>query len=260
MTGSPRSFSDAIRARIAAVVALVVALVVACGALFAGQAHAGQLQVMPTRLVVSVDAPTTTMFATNAESADASYQVSVFSWGQHADGSDQLDPTREVLANPAIFTVKPGEQQIIRFGLRNTQLPDGRSYRVVLQELPRATVQAAGIQALLRISVPIFVPAAKPVTAMRWALRSTAAGGQLLARNEGNVHVQVTGIQIDDAGTQQASIRCSAYVLPGVARAIPVRPARPLVAGTTYHVRIDTDQGPMTADLRADIAAIPPAS
>ncbi len=228
-----------------------------------GQAQAGQLQIMPTRLGLTTAMPSTVLYATNPDASDTTYQLSVFRWSQNPDGTDRLDPTRDVLANPAIFTVKHADQQIIRFGLRTASLPIESSYRVILQELPRSAPEVNGIKTLLRISIPLFVPAAQPTTTMRWALRPTAAGATLIARNGGSVHVQITAVQIAADGMSKppiATAKGNFYALPGITREIDVHAASPFVAGTTYHVRIDTDQGPMTADLRADPGAAPPAS
>lgn len=257
MTVSRPTSSDRTR-RLGRAVALVIAL---AGALLSGQpAVAGQLQIMPTRLGLSSVTPSTVLYATNADAADATYQLSVYSWSQLPDGSDKLDPTRDVLANPAIFLVKHGEQQVIRFGLRADPLAAERSYRVILQELPRSDQQVNGIRTLLRISIPLFVPATRPAMAMRWALQPAPGGAKLVARNAGNVHVQIVGVQVEAAAGKagSATMKGSAYVLPGFTREIGVTAARPIAAGLTYHVRITTDQGPMTADLRADPAAMPP--
>ncbi|MDA8656068.1 fimbria/pilus periplasmic chaperone [Luminiphilus sp.] len=66
----------------------------------------------------------------------ASLQMEMLNWSQ-AQGQDVLTPTRELLANPPIFTVPAGGSQLVRVGLRRA--PDGQrelTYRIVLQELP----------------------------------------------------------------------------------------------------------------------------
>lgn len=250
----PRPFSSDWIRRLALVLATI-------GTLFSVRpAMAGQLQIMPTRLGLSSATPSTVLYATNADAGDATYQLSVFSWSQLPDGSDKLDQTREVLANPAIFSIAHADQQVIRFGLRTDSQPAERAYRVILQELPRPDQQVTGIRTLLRISIPLFVPATRPAPAMRWALQPSPKGAKLIARNIGNVHVQIVSVEIEgpSAKAMPAPMKCNIYVLPGMTHEIPVSGASALATGTTYHVRITTDQGQMTADLRADPAATPP--
>ena len=65
-----------------------------------------------------------------------SMQLEVLNWSQEA-GKDVLTPSRELLANPPIFTVPAGGSQLVRVGLRRA--PDATARANLshcLQELP----------------------------------------------------------------------------------------------------------------------------
>ena len=75
------------------------------------------------------------------------------SWSQ-VEGKDVYTATREVLANPPIFTVPAGGSQLVRIGLRrapNTQRE--LTYRIFMQELPPPLDnEFTGTRMLMRIS------------------------------------------------------------------------------------------------------------
>ena len=97
---------------------------------------AASIGVSPVRATLSASQKTETITVRNTGSELMSVQLEVMSWSQQ-DGEDVFTATREVLANPPIFTVPPGGSQLIRAGLRRA--PDARrelTYRIFLQELP----------------------------------------------------------------------------------------------------------------------------
>jgi len=74
----------------------------------------------------------------NENDAEVVVQVETLLWSQ-ADGQDVLDPTRDLIASPAVFTLPARGSQLIRVALRRE--PDARrelSYRLVVQEVPPA--------------------------------------------------------------------------------------------------------------------------
>ena len=230
----------------------LVAILLGCAPL--GALSAAGLQMIPIRLGLDSETPAAILTAINTGTDDVVYQLSVSEWSQGPDGRDQLVPTRDVLANPGIFTVRAGNQQLIRLGLRTGAAPKERSYRVIVQELPQPNRPGKGLQTLLRVSIPLFIPAQSPVTDMRWTLRPGPDGAKLTGINNGSVHVQITGVQITATNGADAppAARMSVYLLPGVSREMAIGGGKPLAPGATYHLRIETDQGAMTADVRAD--------
>ncbi len=219
----------------------------------AAPACAVDLQVYPIRFELGAQTPTGVLTVVNRGSDDTLFQLSVQQWAQSEEVEDILTPTRDVLANPGVFLLKGNAQQVARFGLRVSALPVERSYRIILQEVPRQASTARGLMTLLRVSIPIFVPPPNPVKKVDWRLRAAKGGGQLIVANGGNVHVEVNSIGLT-AGGQSAPITLSAnsYVLPGKTRAIRFDTKTPIVPGTSYELRIESDQGPFSATVRAE--------
>ena len=59
-------------------------------------------------------------------------------WVQSEDGTDEYESTSDVIAVPPIFSIAPGETQIIRVGLVGGLSPDRElAHRLFLTELPR---------------------------------------------------------------------------------------------------------------------------
>ena len=102
----------------------------------ASVASAASLGVSPVRVTLSESQSMGSLTVRNDGTEPASLQMEMLNWSQ-AEGQDVLMPTRELLANPPIFTVPAGGSQLVRVGLRRA--PDGQrelTYRLVLQELP----------------------------------------------------------------------------------------------------------------------------
>src|SRR6187402_3133457 len=155
----------------------------------AAPAMAADLQVYPVRIALAPDAPTAVLTLINRGDTDTLLQLSVVAWSQDS-GGDKLEPTRDILANPGVFLLKGGEQQIARFALRVPEDVKERSYRIVVQEVPRQRV-VMGFSTILRMLIPVFVPTPNPTVAMAWCARQVDGGVEIAAHNDGNVHVQV---------------------------------------------------------------------
>ncbi|UWX04754.1 molecular chaperone [Pseudoxanthomonas sp. NC8] len=73
---------------------------------------------------------------------------------------DQLAPTRDLVASPAILEVAAGERQLVRL-IRPRAEPSASeaAYRLVIDELPAdaSAPRDPGLRFLLRYSVPVFV-------------------------------------------------------------------------------------------------------
>ena len=206
------------------------------GMLAAATASAASLHVAPVRLALTPVRPVAALTLGNGEEEEVAVQVDVLAWTQR-DGQDVYEPTRDVLVNPSIFRVAGRGQQIVRLGLQAPTAGDvERSYRVFFQQLPREQAVSAQpgtgpqLQTLLRIGVPLFVPARAPHQALQWRLQPETSGAgpahRLWLDNQGTDHLQVTGLQLHDAGGRELLRKSvSWYVLPGqsgsVALALP---------------------------------------
>ena len=184
----------------------------------------------------------------NRGNSDTLLQLNVLSWTQGATG-DVLTPTREVLANPGVFLLKGGEQQVARFALRTTPDIKERSYRIVIQEVPRQRVEN-GLATVLRLMVPVFVPTPNPTVSVEWGARQAGQGVEILVHNIGNTHVQIKTVTLSGGTMAAASKTVNLYVLPGATGTIRMTPASPVTAGTVLKLAAESDQSAFNADVR----------
>ncbi len=211
-------------------------------------ASAGSFSISPIRLELGEANPNGALTVRNGGDEPVVIQLQPMAWSQ-SDGEDQLDPTREVLATPAVFTLDPGGSQLVRVALRRVVDPTRElSYRLVLQEVPAATrPDATGARIALRMSLPVFV---KPSQAAEPDLVWTAvvSGEQetmLTARNTGNVHIQLAQLSLDPSDGASIANPAMAYILPGESRSWPLLGA--IGAGTALRLSGVSDNGPITA-------------
>ncbi len=205
--------------------------------LLASQALAGSFSVSPTRVALSAQDQVVALRVRNTGPEETSVQVELQEWRQ-ANGQDHYSPSREVLATPPIFTLAPGETQVLRVGLRRPpERTTELSYRLFLQELPPPAPEGfQGLRMALRMSLPVFVAPASGEATPELAWRATRGGSgelRLSARNHGHGHGQVSRlrVQLPDGRTLQPS--GNAYVLPGAEQAWALSPGGSLPAAGT---------------------------
>jgi fimbrial chaperone protein len=233
----------------------------ACGLFFfvvcAGIASAGTIGVSPVRVTLSDSQKIASLSVRNDGAEPVTMQMEVLSWSQR-EGNAVFAATRELLANPPIFTIPAGGSQLVRVGLRRA--PDAQrelTYRVILQELPPPpNPDLTGARMTLRISLPVFVSPeieAKPV--LLWqAVRTSQGALKISLSNNGNGHIQIKNFKLSllDSAQPWVTQQSSDYVLAGQSRdwivlASPENPA-PL-PGVTLQLFAQTDAGDIEAEV-----------
>lgn len=216
-------------------------------------AQAASFQVNPVRLTLSADRSTDVLRVINSSDTPTVVQLQIVAWSQE-DGKDVYTPSRNLLATPPIFTIAPGNHQVVRVGMRTK--PDTKQetcYRLFLTEVPPVpTPGFRGVQIALRVGIPVFVePAMDTEPALKWsAKRLTATELQVSAVNVGNAHAQILKwiLKAHDR-TQPLAQVSSSYVLPGAQHAWTIKLASPLTVGAPLEITADTDRGTLHAQL-----------
>ena len=231
---------------------MTVFTVMLCALLFSTVAYAtGYIQISPLRLVLSDTVNTTTLIVKNRAITPSLVQLELLAWSQQ-NNTEILDPTRDILISPPVFTIAANSEQILRVVLRrkadsNKEL----TYRLFLREVEdKSQIAKAGeIKVLLNISIPIFVqPMIKPQPKLLWRASVDAAQKiQLKLINEGSQHIQIKSFQLasGDKNLYQSSMR---YVLPG-STVEWVIDAKGLTLNSSLSLQAVTDNG----DLRETI-------
>lgn len=188
-----------------------------------------QVAISPVRIDLSDDHNKDVIRISSQADSAISYQVEVVSWSQSEDRREIYTPTEEILAVPPLFTLQPGDEQIVRVGMLTDADPSvERSYRMFITELasPQEEQSAAtGVNMRLRLGVPVFVtPNALPHATLDY-FDSKQMGSQLFMqlRNSGNTHVRISEIRYQGSGMESPKIESAAiYVLAGQAAYVPI--------------------------------------
>jgi len=218
-------------------------------------ASAGTFTISPLRVDLSQATPAAALTVRNEENVEVVIQVETLQWSQ-ADGQDALEPTRDLVGSPLVFTLPPNGTQLVRVALRRS--PDERrelSYRLVVQEVPPPpSPDFTGLQVALRMSLPVFVAATTPSAhELQWSVTRGADGAlTVTANNTGGSHARVLGFSVAPVAATTLPLEqpVAAYVLPGTARhwrfdASGAAPA----AATLYRLHGRTDAGEFTMEL-----------
>ena len=241
----------------------------ACGLFFfvicAGIANAGTIGVSPVRVTLSDSQKIGSFSVRNEGTEPITMQMAVLSWSQR-EGKAVFAATRELLANPPIFTIPAGSSQLVRVGLRRA--PDAQrelSYRVILEELPPppdpdSSDSGSGARMTLRISLPVFVLPeieAKPV--LLWqAVRTSQGALKISLSNSGNAHIQIKNFKLSllDSVQPWVTLQTSDYVLAGQSRdwILPANSENPAPPpGVSLKLFAQTD----ASDIEAEVIIAP---
>lgn len=191
----------------------------------AGNSMAGMVGVSPIRVDFDAGQKSGVIRVFNTGDDEISMQVDARDWAQAADGTDEYESTGDVIAVPPIFTIAPGETQIVRVGLVGGQSPDRElAHRLFLTELPRPKADLLGGQLRMRliVSLPIFTaPAAAPADSGLEMVETSVDNGRLRARfrNPGNSHIRVQEVMaVNTDGDHAQRTEAAVYLLPGSTR------------------------------------------
>jgi fimbrial chaperone protein len=175
----------------------------------AASAQSSSFTVTPLRVDLGPRAPTSIIDVINTSPTPLTIQVQQRAWTQ-VDGKDAQGDTRDLILSPAIFTLQPGEKQVVRVADRAA--PDAtleRAYRVLVSEVPTPELKVAptstGFRVALRMDLPLFVA---PVTAGRPSPEYAfdAARSRLTVRNGGTGHIRYTDFVVLQAGRKVAEL------------------------------------------------------
>ena len=162
-----------------------------------GAAAAQGFSVSPTAFNLNPERTNTAQVRfENPSGGTMSFQVEVRRWGTQG-GEHVYEPTRDVIVNPASFTLKRGEGQVIRLGLLKKAGADELTYRVFVQQVPNSDTpsESSGtpdaqmnVRQLVQLSLPVYVtpPGSAPRVALQ--VRQSGSQGTLDLVNSGNAH------------------------------------------------------------------------
>ena len=193
---------------------LALALLLALAA--AGTASAGAFSVIPQAIKLDVASRNGVVEVRNNAPQETVFQVETFAWTE-GTALEELTPTRELLAVPAVFRLPPDGAQTIRVAARGVGERAGaeKTYRLLISEVPQSG-DTGGVVFALRMSLPVFLTPDDAKAQLEW---SFAEPKQLLVRNSGTAHVRLVEVRLMTAGGDKVlktlPLEQPAYLLPG---------------------------------------------
>jgi fimbrial chaperone protein len=167
----------------------------------AGAAQAGAFRVKPVRLTLKPNARSQILTLHNKSKKPLRFQISAFSWRQSRTGAIQLKPTRDIIFFPALLKIAPGARRIVRVGTVARFGKTEKTYRIFVRELPPLIKSAKSaknaVQVLTRMSIPIFLKAARSVAKARIAKLALGKGKvSLQVKNTGTAYFRMSNVRL----------------------------------------------------------------
>lgn len=197
-------------------------MLVAAGPLFA------QFAVAPIRLDLGAGVRSGAISVRNESKEPITFQMQAMEWTQDAEGKDRYEDSKDLIYFPRMMTVEPGQEGLVRVGLKTPAAGTEKTYRVFIEQLPGPQAEqtksgqrgSAHVNVLIRFGAPIFVAPAQPQDSAEFTSLSLAKGALTFGvRNTGNRHQVVQGIEVTgvDAQGQQvyAVTLADRYLLAG---------------------------------------------
>jgi fimbrial chaperone protein len=143
------------------------ALLLAALAVMVPGSQGADFSVSPMLLELERGARSAEIQVQNLDQRPIRFQVRGADWRQDEAGKNVYVDSQTLIWFPRALELAPGESRIIRVGVRATPALQEQAYTVFLQEvalggLPAEKAAGAQIRLLLSVSVPVFVPPAKP--------------------------------------------------------------------------------------------------
>ncbi|MDE2305208.1 MAG: molecular chaperone [Gammaproteobacteria bacterium] len=214
-------------------------------------AAASTFEIAPIRVELGGARHIAVLTLTNVEDAPVVVEMHVEDWSQ-TDGVDRLQDTKDLLGTPPVMQIAPHAQQIVRVALMRAPDPTRElSYRVILQEVPRAAPKNfEGLRVALRLSVPIFVAPAhgKAQGTLAWRGKWLPDGKlRLSATNDGTGHVEVTDFALRIGAAEILRNVAAKYVLPGSTMSWTLTPPAGLDRQAVMHLAGHSDAGDLSS-------------
>jgi fimbrial chaperone protein len=253
---SSGSMRHVLTSRISWGMAVVVAGVVG----LTGVASAIVFNVNPVQVRLSAHTRSATLTLKN-ESAEASrFQVSVFAWDQKPNGEMALTPTEDILAFPALLTLGPTTERMLRVGMAVPPAEQERTYRVFIEEMPPEETphqeKAHEIRFITRLGIPIFIAPPRPVIQGQIDNYQIVNGTfTFRVRNTGNVHftAKTTSVVGTGSGGETVFSRQTNgwYILAGGTREYTLEiPRSDCLKTNTITVTVKADETSLQGEFR----------
>lgn len=182
-------------------------------------ATAGSFSITPVRIDIPVTRRAASIEVENTGPQAAQLQAERYRWRRDNGGDDELEPSEEFVVSPPIFSLAPGQRQIVRVLLMAPPDPTRETaFRLILQETPLGEPPPNTVATVLRISLPVFITPSGARPDLDWSIRREAGGMKLEVENRGGAHAFITSVKMLDG----RNLKADGYLLAGERRSWPI--------------------------------------
>ena len=196
-------------------------------------AVAGAFSVSPVRIFMLPRERAVAVVVVNEGDTEVVLQADLNAWTQKPDGTDELNPTDDMVLSPPIIRLAPNSRQVVRLALlKPADATRQLTYRMIMREVPEAVAMIARTVQLpvsLALSMPVFIT---PPPAKRIMDCVTAPNLTVICANSGTAYAQVREIVLKRGTVTLARFEGGTYILPGAQKVISLKgePAKSLGA------------------------------
>lgn len=233
---------------------MIGAALVGAALMLASPAPAATFGLSPMRVDLAPSAPTAVLNVNNSGERPVTIQVRSYTWAQ-PNGIDVYEETRGFIISPPIFTISPGDTQLVRVALRAPAAADvEQAYRLVVAEIPQAEEVVTG-EAVFRIAIhmniPMFVaPSSATVApAAVFVAEANAEGARLRIDNNGSGNLRLAEFTVEQEGARLADLEVF-VVLARATRFIDLS-KQLLQPGKPLRIRAQSNGGPVDLSVPA---------
>lgn len=211
------------------IISTITAIATACAMLAQPAiAHAGALTVMPIKVEVAPGNQFCSLTIGNDANQDVTVQLRGYRWRQAGGGKDVLEAAADFITNPSIVTIPAGRKQLVRCSIPPDDAAPEDTFRLLINELPRAEAEPGTLKTLLQLSIPVFrsQPGARPQ--LMWSRRDDDC---ITLTNGGTAHARILSLSARRAAAEPVQADQAFYLLAGANRQVDLCDAGPDVAG-----------------------------
>lgn len=213
----------------------------------------------PVRIFFDSSKKTDIVTIRNESAIKVALQINVVAWTQDEIEDNVYSPTEDILFFPKLLELAPGEERIVRIGIKVPHAETEKTYRLFFEEMPdNSQVDTTAVKIIMKVGVPIFI---SPLKANASGLIHTfgMANSALSVgiRNEGNIHFIIKSMRVvgkDASGKElYTAEKAGGYLHHGKSKSFTFDTPQDMCRGMkTLSLHIETDRFEMGKEL--DIA------
>jgi len=172
----------------------------------ASQSLAGDWRVLPIKLFLDAKHLNDSVRLINNAEAPLNLQMAAFEWTQSESGEDVYTPSDELIFFPRLLTIPPGEERVLRAGIKIPPSEWEKTFRIYIEEIPEPGPKgSAAVSVAVRFGLPVFVAPLQPQA--QADIENVSFGLQtakFTVANLGNQHLMPTSLTLQGRNAQGA--------------------------------------------------------